>query len=150
GSLGGLYKRRGQFDLAKDAYRRGGKVTPHSSYTFMNLAVLEMNDGRRDEMLRAFQHVERVARAETQAHAGNYYGLADLMTAQLALGKSDDAQDTMLALFEMAPEAENVLDLEIDTLRRMLEALGGADAAPHVASAIARIEAEMARRAEEG
>ena len=146
GSLGGLYKRRGQTELAKDAYRRAGKVTPYSSYPFMNLAVLEMNDRRQEEMLRAFRHVERVARAETQARAGNYYGLADLMTAQLALGKTADAQDTMAALFDMAPEAENVLDLELDTLRRMQTALGGDTEAPQVADAITRIEAEQARR----
>lgn len=147
GSLGGLYKRRGQTGLAKDAYRRGGKVTPYSSYTFMNLAVLEMQDHNLDEMRRAFKHVERVARAETQARAGNYYGLADLMTAQLALGNTADAEDTLLALFDMAPEAENVLELEADTLQRMLASLGGEGEAPYVAEFIRRIEAEQARRA---
>jgi tetratricopeptide (TPR) repeat protein len=147
GSLGGLYKRRGQFELAKDAYRRGGRVTPHSSYTFMNLAVLEMQDRNHEEMLRAFRHVERVARAETQARAGNYYGLADLMTAQLALGKPAEAQETMAALFEVAPEAENVLELEVDTLRRMLASLEGRPEAAAVARAITQIEAEQARRA---
>lgn len=147
GSLGGLYKRRNQSDLAKDAYRRACKVTPHSSYPFMNLAVLEMKDGNRDAMLRAFQHVERVARAETQAQAGNYYGLADLMTAQLALGKPAEAEDTMQALFDIVPANENVLDLELDTLRAMLSVLEGDSVAPHIAQTIERIEVEQARRA---
>ena len=147
GSLGGLYKRRAQFELAKDAYRRAGSVTPYSSYPFMNLAVLEMNDGQRDAMMAAFQRVERVARAETQAQAGNHYGLADLLTAQLALGKTAEADDTMFALFEMAPLNENALELELDTLERMLKALGGESEAPHVAAAMARIRDEIARRA---
>ncbi len=146
GSLGGLYKRRGQTGLARDAYQRAGKVTPHSSYPFGNLAVLEMNDRNREAMLRAFQHVERVARAETQARTGNYYGLADLLTAQLALGKTSEAHETMQALFDIAPAAENVLELELDTLRRMRVALGE-DTAPQVAQAIAEMEAELARRA---
>lgn len=146
GSLGGLYKRRNQTELAKDAYRRACKVTPHSSYPFMNLAVLEMKDGNREAMLRAFQHVERVARAETQAQAGNYYGLADLMTAQLALGKTAEANDTMLALFDSVPINENTLDLELDTLRMMLAALDGDAVAPHLSEAIQSIEAEQARR----
>jgi hypothetical protein len=112
----------------------------------MNLAVLEMNSGQREEMLRAFERVERVAHAETQAQAGNYYGLADLMTAQLALGKTDEARETMLMLFDIVPTNENVLDLELDTLRRMQTALGGEDAAPQVTDAIAKVEAELARR----
>lgn len=147
GSLGGLYKRRGQTELARDAYQRAGKVTPHSSYPFSNLAVLEMQNRNREAMLRAFQHVERVARAETQARTGNYYGLADLLTAQLALGKTNEAHETMQALFDIAPAAENVLELELDTLRRMAVALGGDDAAPQVGQAIADMEAELARRA---
>ncbi|MBL8145012.1 MAG: tetratricopeptide repeat protein [Anaerolineae bacterium] len=148
GSLGGLYKRRGQSELAKDAYRRACKVTPHSSYPFINLAALEMKDGNRDAMTRAFQHVERVARAETQAQAGNYYGLADLMTAQLALGKTAEAQDTMLALFDSVPANENTLDLVLDTLRLMQAALGGEAAAPAITQAMQAIQSEQARRSE--
>lgn len=148
GSLGGLYKRRSQTDLAKDAYRRACKVTPHSSYPFINLAALEMQDGNREAMTRAFQHVERVARAETQAQAGNYYGLADLMTAQLALGKTAEAQDTMLALFDSVPANENTLDLVLDTLRLMQAALGGEAAAPAIAQTMQAIESEQARRSE--
>ncbi|MFN8377703.1 MAG: tetratricopeptide repeat protein [Anaerolineae bacterium] len=146
GSLGGLYKRRNQKELAKDAYRRACKVTPHSSYPFMNLAVLEMKDGNRDAMMRAFQHVERVARAETQAQAGNYYGLADLMTAQLALGKTAEAQDTMQAFFDSVPDNENSLALELDTLHTILSVMGGETAAPHIAQAIRNVEAEQTRR----
>jgi hypothetical protein len=52
----------------------------------------------------------------------------------------------MQALFDCVPANENVLDLELDTLQRMLMALGGESAAPQVAEAIRRIEAEQARR----
>ena len=40
GSLGGLYRRRGQIDQAIMAYENAAAITPKSSYAFSNLALL--------------------------------------------------------------------------------------------------------------
>ncbi len=54
GSLGGLYRRRGQIDQAIYAYEQAAKVTPHSSYPFSNLAMLYMGRHNREQMLQTF------------------------------------------------------------------------------------------------
>lgn len=144
GSLGGLYRRRGQIDQAIYAYQQAAQVTPHSSYPFSNLALLHMQKRNRDEMLRTYKRVERLARGEVQAEVDNYWAYADLLTSRLALGKVDEAEDALISVFDIAPsDSPYALESLVETLERLLEALGGVQAAPHIPPFIQRIHTRI-------
>lgn len=148
GSLGGLYRRRGQIDQAIYAYEQAAKVTPHSSYPFSNLALLYMQKHDRNEMLRTYKRVERLARGEAQAEVDNYWAYADLLTSSLALGKLEQADEALISVMDIAPtDSDYTLKLLIETLERLTEALGGKEAAPHVQEYIGRIRENIERRA---
>ncbi|MBK9751093.1 MAG: tetratricopeptide repeat protein [Chloroflexi bacterium] len=141
GSLGGLYRRRGQIDQAIYAYEQAAKVTPHSSYPFSNLAMLYMGRHNREQMLQTFRRVERLARGEVQAEVDNYWAYADLLTSRLALGKIDEAEDALTSVFDLASASSPyALEALVDTLTRLLDSLGGPDAAPHIPPYIHRIQ----------
>jgi tetratricopeptide (TPR) repeat protein len=140
GSLGGLYRRRGQVEQAITAYERAAKVTPHSSYPFSNLALLYMQTDNRAKMLETYKRVERLARGETQAEVDNYWAYADLLTSQLALGKTKEADDSLQSVIDLAPvESPYVLNMLIDTLERLAGAMGGMDAMPHIQPFVAKL-----------
>jgi tetratricopeptide (TPR) repeat protein len=140
GSLGGLYRRRGQVEQAITAYERAAKVTPHSSYPFSNLALLYMQTDNRAKMLETYKRVERLARGETQAEVDNYWAYADLLTSQLALGKTKEADDSLQSVIDLAPvESPYVLNMLIDTLERLAGAMGGMDAMPHIKPFVAKL-----------
>lgn len=147
GSLGGLYRRRGQLDQAIRAYEQAALVTPHSSYPFSNLALLYMQREDRDKMLQTYKRVERLARGEVQAEVDNYWAYADLLTARLALGRVEDAEDALISVFDIAPhDSPYTLEMLVDTLNRLTHALGGDTEAPHVRPFIERIRAFIASR----
>jgi|GEM_PF-484281 tetratricopeptide (TPR) repeat protein len=147
GSLGGLHRRLDQPKQAIEAYQRAAAVTPHSSYPFGQLALLLMVEKRRDEMLQTYKRIEKLARSETLANLENYYGFSDLLTAQLAQGKVSEANETLEDLFNTAPkETDEPLESQIITLNRLLDALGGAGEAPHIADFIQKIREEIERR----
>jgi tetratricopeptide (TPR) repeat protein len=141
GSLGGLYRRRGQIDQAIHAYEQAAKVTPHSSYPFSNLAMLYMQKHSKDQMLNTFRRVERLARGEVQAEVDNYWAYADLLTSRLALGRVEDAEEAMISVFDLASSSSSyALEALVETLTRLMEALGGPEAAPHIPPYIERIQ----------
>jgi len=118
GSLGGLYRRRGQIDEAIAAYSQAAEVTPHSSYPFSNLALLYIQKSDREGMLRTYKRVERLAAGEVQAEVDNYWAYADLVVARLALGKSvDDILDTAIGTAPV--DSPYTLDSLLDTLGRL-------------------------------
>lgn len=120
GALGGLYKRRHQTDQALYAYQQAAIVTPNSSYPFNNLANLYGASGDLDSMLKMWGRVERLAAAEVQAEVGNYWGYFDLLTAHLATGHPDKAEDILPAVLgTVPPDAVYALDTLVDTLRRV-------------------------------
>ena len=124
GTLGGLYRRRGQIDQAINAYERAAEVTPNSSYPFGNLATLYGRRNDISDMLQMYQRVERLARAEVQAEVGNYWGYFDLLTAHLALGHIDAAEDTFPAALEtVPPDATYALESLVITLQQLHEML---------------------------
>lgn len=148
GSLGGLYRRRGQVDEAIYAYEQAAKVTPHSSYPFSNLALLYMQRNNKAEMMRTYRRVERLARGETQAEVDNYWAYADLLTASLALNKTEQANEALISVMDIAPSEDDYTLIElIKTLHRLHEAMGGDEEAPQIAPVIAHIEAALAQRA---
>jgi tetratricopeptide (TPR) repeat protein len=124
GSLGGLYRRRGQMTQAVDAYLNAAEVTPFSSYPFVNLAMLYLAQREIERMLEMFRTSERLARSETTAEPENYYGYADLLTAQLALSRDGEVENTLSIVLDMAPTGQALSALS-DTLVRLAEALGG-------------------------
>lgn len=146
GSLGGLYRRRGQVDQAIYAYEQAGKITPHSSYPFSNLALLYMAKNDPEKMLNMYRRVERLARAEALAEIDNYWAYADIFTSRLALGKLEEAEDALASVFAIAPpDSPYALESLADTLVRLMDALGGAQAAPHILPFIEQIRARLAQ-----
>lgn len=140
GSLGGLYRRRNQIDEAINAYERAAEVTPQSSYAFSNLALLYMQKQNRDAMIKTYYRVEQLAQHEVQAEVDNYWAYADLLTSRLALGKVKEAEETLVQVLEVAPpEAPFFFESLLDTLSRLVAALGEAQA-DHVKRAIEIIE----------
>src|SRR5690606_34472505 len=86
GSLGGLYRRRGETDLAIYAYTQASEVTPNSSYAYSNLALLYMQKNDRAKMIDTYKKVEKLAADEVMAEVNNYWAYTDLVTSRLALG----------------------------------------------------------------
>ena len=129
GSLGGLYRRRGQVKEAIYAYEQAAEVTPHSSYPFSNLALLYMQTGNRELMLKTYKRVEQLAYGEVQAAVDNYWGYADLLTARLALGKFTEAEPVLDMVFDIAPkDSPYVFQSLTDTLTRLASVLDAAHA----------------------
>jgi len=139
GSLGGLYRRRGQIEEAIEAYRQAAKVTPKSSYAFSNLALLYMQQSNREAMIDTYKRVEQLASGEVQADVDNYWAYADLLTAKLALGKYDEVEHVLASVFQTVPsDSPYALELLVDTLGR-LAAVMEPDAAARIQRVIERI-----------
>jgi tetratricopeptide (TPR) repeat protein len=147
GSLGGLYRRRGQIEQAIKAYERAAEVTPYSSYPFSNLAMLYMRTKDHDGMMKMFRRVERIATAETQAEVDNYWAYADVLTSRLAMGKMENTEDLLAIMFEIAPkETDYPLESLANTLERLMESMGGENRAPQIPQYIERIQQHLEKR----
>jgi tetratricopeptide (TPR) repeat protein len=146
GVLGGLYKRRGQIDEAINAYQKVTDVTPQSSYGFGNLALLYMRRGERDKMLEMYERVERIARTEARAQQGNFWGYADLVTSSYAIGKTDQADESLSVAISIAPEdSPYMLSGLHDTLEDLSQAVQP-EKVPPIQKAVDRLDMEMTRR----
>lgn len=152
GSLGGLYRRQNRIQDAIHAYEQAAKVTPRSSYPFSNLAMLHLALGNQTAMRENFLKVETLAFAETQANTNNYWAFADLVTSRLALGKTEQAETALNALLFATPSgALYGLESLLETLERLLNALGGQAAAPHIPPFIHKLREHISRMtAEQG
>lgn len=145
GSLGGLYRRRGQIEQAINAYERCTEVTPQSSYPFSNLALLYAQTQNREKMLETYRRVEKLAAMEVQADVDNYWAYADLIVARLALGKVREAEDVLeTGLSTAPPDSPYTLESLVDTLNRLSAALNAEERQP-VERVIAYIERYKAR-----
>jgi len=144
GSLGGLYRRRGQIEEAIEAYRQAAKVTPKSSYAFSNLALLYMQQNNRDAMTEMYRRVEQLAGGEAQADVDNYWAYADLITSKLALSKFHEVDTVLASVFQtVPPDSPYALELLVDTLSR-LAAVSSPETAANVRRVIERIQAHIA------
>lgn len=124
GSLGGLYRRRGQIEQAIAAYERATEVTPHSSYGFGNLALLYVHKQDVPRMKAMYKRVEKLAWGEVQADVDNYWAYADLLTSRLALGMVREAEEILDTVLETAPaDSPYTLESLIDTLTRLAKVL---------------------------
>ncbi len=150
GSLGGLYRRRGQIDDAIFAYQKVAEVTPNSSYAFGNLALLYAQKEDVSAMLRMYEKMEPLAWGEVQGAPDNYWGFADLLTARLALGDVQKAEDAFVPVLRTMPmESPYASESLIETLHRLQHALG-AERASHIQPFIERIQAHVAARSSSG
>lgn len=149
GSLGGLYRRRGQIDQAIYAYSQASQVTPNSSYAYSNLALLFMQKNNRVRMLETYAQVERLASDEVQADVDNYWAYTDLVTSRLALGRIPEAEKALDRVFTTTPDdSPYVLEVLLDTLTRLAEVLEADQAGP-VRDFCQRIQAEIEQRAQQ-
>jgi tetratricopeptide (TPR) repeat protein len=131
GSLGGLYRRRGQIQEAIYAYTQAADVTPASSYAFSNLALLYMHEKDRDRMLNTYKQVEKLAADEVQADVNNYWAFTDLVTSRLALGEAELANKALESVFMTTPDdSPYVLEVLCDTLTRLADVLAPDDGIP--------------------
>ena len=149
GSLGGLYRRRGQVDQAIYAYEQAADVMPNSSYAFSNLALLFMQQRNREKMLETYAQVEKLAANEVQADVDNYWAYTDLVTSRLALGRIDAAEQALDSVLRTTPDdSPYVLEALLDTLRRLADSLSEREAAP-VRQFHQRLEAYVAQKKQE-
>lgn len=142
GSLGGLYRRRGQLQEAVHAYREAARVTPASSYAYVNLALLGMQQDGADAMRDTWRQAQQLAAAETRADVDNYWGYADLVTTSLALDDAAQAQEALTSFFRTIPaEAGQVPQVLRESLEQLAASLPEERRAA-VQAAIRRIEAQ--------
>ncbi len=142
GSLGGLYRRRGQMQEAVHAYREAARVTPSSSYAWVNLALLGMQQDGADAMRDTWRQAQQLAAAETRADVDNYWGYADLVTTSLALGDAEQAEEALASFFRTIPaEAGQVPQVLRDSLEQLAASLPEERRAA-VQAVIGRIEAQ--------
>jgi tetratricopeptide (TPR) repeat protein len=146
GSLGGLYRRRGQIDQAIFAYSQAADVTPNSSYAFSNLALLYMQKNNRVRMLETYEQVEKLAADEVMADVNNYWAYTDLVTSRLALGMLPEAEKALDRVFTTTPDdAPYVLEALLDTLTRLADVLEAEKAEP-VRDFARRIKAQIEQK----
>ncbi|MCC6804680.1 MAG: toll/interleukin-1 receptor domain-containing protein [Anaerolineae bacterium] len=91
GTLGGVYKRSGNYRAAIDAYERAREVTPNASYPLSNLAQLYLLDRQIDKAKSTYRIVERLAQKRVDDNFLDYWAYNDLIAAETALGKYDEA-----------------------------------------------------------
>lgn len=140
GSLGGLYRRRGQLQQAIAAYERASQATPHSSYAYGNLALLYAQTKNPDAMLKAYERVEQLAWGEVQGDIDNYWGYSDLFASRLAQGKTEKAEEALVSVIRTVPaENPNAFEMLADTLHRLQQSLGDSRGA-HIQPFLERIE----------
>lgn len=138
GALGGLYRSAGSAQRALRAYQEAAAVTPYSAYPLGNLALLRGQAGDTAAMLDTFRDVERLARAEIQAAPDDYWPYADLLLARLALGKIQEAEETLRMALRLLPPA---IPHAAAGLEQSLAAL--AELLPDSAATIADVSAHL-------
>jgi tetratricopeptide (TPR) repeat protein len=143
GSLGGLYKRRKEDDKAIDAYEKAAKVVPYSSYPLSNIAPYYLKRRDKEKMLSTYRRVERIARGKIQASPDEYWPYADLLVARLAIGKIQEAEETLQSVLEMLPEdLPYAASSLIDTLEKISGLL---DESAHIQTAIDKIRQHLSK-----
>ena len=121
GSLAGLYRRLNRPVDAFYYYEQAAKVTPLSSYPVVNLALMALKEGRSDVNER-FETVQQLAKRKIDAELEAYWGYADLLLSELALG-ADKATNTVDYFLEILPPSVNdVVPRVMDAIQALLTA----------------------------
>jgi tetratricopeptide (TPR) repeat protein len=115
GSLAGLYRRMKRIDDAFYYYEQAARVTPQSSYPAVNLALLALREGRSDINTR-FARVQELAVRKIHAELEAYWGYADLLVAELVLGKESALSTVNIFLEILPPSVQDVLPRVMDAI----------------------------------
>jgi tetratricopeptide (TPR) repeat protein len=128
--LGGLYRRKSKYTEAYSAYEQAWNLNRSSSYALGNVASLAWYEGKRDEARMYFGFAEMVAIDRIKKGQGEiYWDYYDLALAQLALGKTAEAQKTYATAIKETPgkvQFEGVLD-NLRLLQKAPQAMLGLD-----------------------
>jgi tetratricopeptide (TPR) repeat protein len=117
GALGGLCRREGRYADALDFYRKAGRVDPHSSYAWNNIASLSWYLGDIEYARTAFERVERIATERIESGMEEaYWDYYDRALARLVLGRREEAIADHCAAINNTPEEENFRSV-LDNLR---------------------------------
>jgi tetratricopeptide (TPR) repeat protein len=93
--LGGLYKRQGRVEDAIRSYEKAEQITPARSYPIINLAMLHFEKGEPEEAERYFRRSAALSAQALEGTPADFWTRFDLTTAQLVLGRTEEAQKTL-------------------------------------------------------
>ena len=145
-TLGGVYRRDQDYRKAIHAYEQAVRVTPQSSYPRSNLALLYMLDKQADKVKSSYRIVERLAQSKVEQNILDSWAYADLLLAELALGKYDDANDRLGEFLDILPGdgALNVLNSLRDGIK-LLTSVVTAEEAAQIAPFSDQLEGHITR-----
>ncbi|MBO9309030.1 MAG: tetratricopeptide repeat protein [Chloroflexi bacterium] len=142
GALGGLYRRQGRLEDAVRAYEAASRVTPHSSYPLNNLALLHLRQGKLEQADQMFRRSARIAARAVDGDPFDHWARFDLLTAHVALGEYDKAEEQVALLYESPPSA-GALELLLGGLETVQRSPRGT---AHSAQIVERVKALIERQ----
>ncbi len=130
GTLGGLYRRLGNYEEALKCYRRAFEVGPNTSYGPGNIAILSYHLGKLDDAQHYFRLTEKLAyeRIQTGQEEEPYWDYYDLAMAQFVLGSLNKDEGQKAAALDIYKQAiqkttgKEAYDGVIGTLQLLQEA----------------------------
>lgn len=94
-ALGGLYRRKEEYEKALDYYEQAYHINPRSSYALANAASLSQYLAKLDKAHEYYLLTETLAKGRIMTpQPEDYWDYYDLALAQLVLGKTDEAKHT--------------------------------------------------------
>ncbi|MFN8448990.1 MAG: toll/interleukin-1 receptor domain-containing protein [Anaerolineae bacterium] len=143
-TLGGVYRRSGDYSAAIRAYESALKVND-SSYPLSNLARLYVQDKQVDKAKATYRTVERLAQKRVSDNFRDYWAYNDMIEAETALGKHDEADAHLTDFLALLTPtmASRLLGSLLETLNALAAAAAG-DEAAQIKPLVERVQAEIA------
>ena len=121
--IGGLYRRKGEYQRAIAHYKEAYNINPHSSYALGNIASLLWYLGEVGEASKYFDDTEKVARGRIAAgRPEGYWDYYDLALSQLGLQKSNVIDSYRQAIVKTPSPGKVVFDSILDNLKFLQKA----------------------------
>jgi tetratricopeptide (TPR) repeat protein len=108
--LGGLYKRQGRVEDAIRSYEKAEQITPARSYPIINLAMLYFQKGKPEEAENYFRRSAVLSSQTLDGTPADFWTRFDLTTAQLVLGRTEEAKKNIDVAIQ---QIQNAHPLEI-------------------------------------
>ncbi len=121
GTLGGLYRRRGLYPAALQAYTRARDITPNSSYPISNLAILYQHEGQQKEANDFFEQVRKMAEQDLTKDPRNDWRRADYALAKLVLGDREGALSELRTILAANTKQSSLVQTFRETLQFLAE-----------------------------
>ncbi len=130
GSLAGIYRRVGRYADAIRWYERATRVTPGSSYPVSKLGLLYRLTDNDTQATHCFERTIVLAGRNLDGDPFDYWARFDMVIAQVALNRIDDALKTLEPVMEYSfdPHALNRLLEGLNTLKEVSKSSDGIDA----------------------